>query len=130
MLMPPGLSLTPPALAPPAPWQMKAAAGSLHGIIDTVSAPHDLTTYIALLRTSGKYVVVGVPPEPYALPAGVLIFSEWKGGTAGVGWGGKGCLHVCCTTSGAPLDHICWLQCWSAGASTSARIAIFGCCIS
>lgn len=79
------VSPSPRPPSPPAPWQMKAAAGSLHGIIDTVSAPHDLTTYIALLRTSGKYVVVGVPPEPYALPAGALIFSEWNGRAVGGG---------------------------------------------
>lgn len=32
---------------------MKAAAGSLHGIIDTVSAKHDLGAYLALLKTNG-----------------------------------------------------------------------------
>ena len=44
--------------------EMKAAAGSLDGIIDTVSAMHDLQAYVSLLRASGKYVCVGAPPEP------------------------------------------------------------------
>ena len=56
---------------------MKAAAGSLHGVIDTVSAKHDLSYYMTLLRpANGKYVVVGVPPEPYELHASALIFSK------------------------------------------------------
>lgn len=42
-------------------------------IVDTVSAKHDLESYLALLKVDGKYVVVGVPPEPYQLNAGTLI---------------------------------------------------------
>ena len=56
---------------------MKAASGTLHGILDTVSAPHDLATYMSLLRINGKYVLVGIPPEPYQLPVGALVYSEW-----------------------------------------------------
>jgi len=32
-------------------------------IIDTVSAPHDLNAYLALLKRDGALVVVGIPPE-------------------------------------------------------------------
>lgn len=55
---------------------MKAAEGSLDYIIDTVSAKHDLAQYLALLKVDGKYVIVGVPPEPYTLGAGPLIFGR------------------------------------------------------
>lgn len=53
--------------------EMQAAAGSLDGIIDTVSAMHDLQAYVALLRASGKYVCVGAPPEPYQISAFALL---------------------------------------------------------
>jgi alcohol dehydrogenase (NADP+) len=33
-------------------------------ILDTVSAKHDLLTYLNLLRTDGTMVLLGVPPEP------------------------------------------------------------------
>ncbi|XP_006649655.2 probable cinnamyl alcohol dehydrogenase 9 [Oryza brachyantha] len=47
--------------------QMKAAAGTIDGIIDTVSAVHDLTPLIMLLRTHGKLVPVGSPGKPVQL---------------------------------------------------------------
>ncbi|KAL5217518.1 hypothetical protein ABZP36_018202 [Zizania latifolia] len=47
--------------------QMKAAAGTMDGIIDTVSAAHDLTPLIMLLRTHGKLVPVGSPGKPVQL---------------------------------------------------------------
>jgi cinnamyl-alcohol dehydrogenase len=53
--------------------EMQAAAGSLDGVIDTVSASHDLQAYVALLRASGKYVCVGAPPEPYQISAFALL---------------------------------------------------------
>ena len=56
--------------------EMEAAAGSLDGIIDTVSAMHDLQSYVALLRASGKYVCVGAPPEPYQLHAFALLMKR------------------------------------------------------
>ena len=52
---------------------MAAAASTLDGIIDTVSAQHDLAAYIALLEPSGKYVCVGAPPEPYQISAFALL---------------------------------------------------------
>jgi hypothetical protein len=32
-------------------------------VVDTVSAQHDL--HFGLLKTNGKYVCVGAPPQPY-----------------------------------------------------------------
>lgn len=43
--------------------QMKAATGSLDIIIDTVSAKHDVNSYLNLLRVDGFVVLVGLPPE-------------------------------------------------------------------
>ncbi|KAL6012666.1 hypothetical protein ACLOJK_003155 [Asimina triloba] len=53
--------------------QMKAAMGTMDGIIDTVSALHPLVPLISLLKTNGRLVLVGVPAEPLALPAFPLI---------------------------------------------------------
>jgi cinnamyl-alcohol dehydrogenase len=55
---------------------MAAAAGTLDGIIDTVSAKHDFNTYASLLGVDGKFVVVGIPPEPFSVPNGTLIFKR------------------------------------------------------
>ena len=44
--------------------QMAKYARSLHFIIDTVSAKHDVNTYLNLLRHDGAVVLVGLPPAP------------------------------------------------------------------
>ncbi|KAL4856222.1 putative cinnamyl alcohol dehydrogenase 2 [Chlorella vulgaris] len=51
---------------------MKAAAGTLHGIIDTVAAPHDMQPYLSLLRINGKLVLVGLPTEPFQVSSATL----------------------------------------------------------
>ncbi|CAJ2647329.1 unnamed protein product [Trifolium pratense] len=43
--------------------QMKAAMGTLDGIIDTVSADHPLLPLIGLLKSHGKLVMVGAPEK-------------------------------------------------------------------
>lgn len=48
---------------------MQAAAASLDLIIDTVSASHDLSPYIACLRRDGNLVLLGIPAEPHPSPA-------------------------------------------------------------
>lgn len=54
---------------------MKAQAGSLDLIIDTVAAGHDLDAFTALLRRDGTLVLVGVPEQPHPAPnVGGLIF--------------------------------------------------------
>ncbi|CAJ1931248.1 unnamed protein product [Sphenostylis stenocarpa] len=53
--------------------QMKAAKGTLDGIIDTVSAVHPLFPIIELLKSPGKVVLVGVPEKPLELPVFSLL---------------------------------------------------------
>lgn len=60
-------------------------ANKLDFIIDTVSAKHDLQPYFAYLKTNASYCVVGVPPEPYAVHAGDLIFKRIKFGGSLIG---------------------------------------------
>ncbi|PNH06839.1 putative mannitol dehydrogenase [Tetrabaena socialis] len=55
------------------PDALTVAANSLHGIIDTVSAKHDLGALIGLLRVDGKLVLVGVPEVPLELASWALI---------------------------------------------------------
>ncbi|GIL48079.1 hypothetical protein Vafri_4780 [Volvox africanus] len=55
---------------------MTAAAGSLDGIIDTVSAKHDLGALVSLVKVDGKVVLVGVPDVPLDLPTAALIFKR------------------------------------------------------
>ena len=49
--------------------QMAKYARSLHFIIDTVSAKHDVNTYLNLLRHDGAVVLVGLPPAPLEIGA-------------------------------------------------------------
>jgi alcohol dehydrogenase (NADP+) len=52
---------------------MKARAGSLDFIINTVSAPHELGPFLSLLRRNGTMTLVGVPEKPPVVHAGMLI---------------------------------------------------------
>ena len=52
---------------------MTAAAFSLDGIVDTVSAKHDLNAYLALLGAEGTLVLVGAPAEPLSVGAFSLL---------------------------------------------------------
>ena len=51
------------------PAEMAAVAGSLDLIIDTVSVPHDLDSYLGLLAYDGALVLVGIPAEPHPSPS-------------------------------------------------------------
>ncbi len=42
---------------------MQEHAESLDGIIDTVSAQHDIAAELGLLKIDGKLIFVGVPPK-------------------------------------------------------------------
>ncbi|MEP6834022.1 MAG: NAD(P)-dependent alcohol dehydrogenase [Gemmatimonas sp.] len=55
------------------PDAMKKAAGTLHVIIDTVSAKHDLNPEIGLLKRDGTLVLLGGSPEPHP-PTAVFPF--------------------------------------------------------
>lgn len=58
------------------PEGLKPLAGTFDLILDTVSADHDVNTYMALLKVRGTMVVVGVPSTPYAVPAMSLIAGD------------------------------------------------------
>lgn len=53
--------------------QMKASRNYFDVILDTVSAQHDIASYLNLLRLDGTMILVGVPPEPSAIPSMNLI---------------------------------------------------------
>lgn len=55
---------------------MAARAGSLDFILDTVSAPHDVSAMLNLVKRDGSYVLVGVPPEPMAIHATSVILTR------------------------------------------------------
>ncbi|KAL6507666.1 Geraniol dehydrogenase 1 [Orobanche gracilis] len=68
------------------PKQMQAAAGTLDGIIDTVSAVHPTLPLLSLLKPHGKLILVGVPDKPLELPVFPLIMG--RKGVFGSGIGG------------------------------------------
>jgi len=55
---------------------MKELANSFDFIIDTVSDVHDYNEYLALLKTNGVMVLLGVPPSQIPVGAGALIFGR------------------------------------------------------
>ena len=54
--------------------KVQKVAGQFHFIIDTVSAPHDYTMYIAMLKTKGTLICVGLPPTPAQLAMFNIVF--------------------------------------------------------
>jgi uncharacterized zinc-type alcohol dehydrogenase-like protein len=55
---------------------MKKQAGSFDFILDAVSAPHDLSAYLSLLRRDGTLTIVGAPEKPHAVSAFGLLFGR------------------------------------------------------
>ncbi|GBG30019.1 Cinnamyl alcohol dehydrogenase 2 [Hondaea fermentalgiana] len=55
---------------------MKSAAGSIDFILDTISAKHDLTSYLRLLKYDGKLIMVGLSPEPLDLSVFSIIMGR------------------------------------------------------
>jgi uncharacterized zinc-type alcohol dehydrogenase-like protein len=55
------------------PAQLKSVRGTFDFILNTVSAPLDLNTYVGLLKRDGTMVLLGVPPEAPTLHAFALI---------------------------------------------------------
>lgn len=51
------------------PEQMNSYRGTQDFIIDTVSAKHDVNTYLGMLKIEGTLVLVGLPPEPLEVGA-------------------------------------------------------------
>ncbi|KAK9836284.1 hypothetical protein WJX81_001895 [Elliptochloris bilobata] len=56
--------------------QMAKAVRTLDGIIDTVSAKHDISQLLPLLDVDGTLVLLGVPPEPHTFHTGSVLFSR------------------------------------------------------
>lgn len=54
--------------------QVKAVQGYFDFILNTLAADHDYNFYLAMLKTRGTMVVVGLPPTPAQIPAMNLIF--------------------------------------------------------
>ncbi|XP_062194274.1 probable cinnamyl alcohol dehydrogenase 8D [Phragmites australis] len=67
------------------PEQMKAAAGTMDGIIDTVSAGHPIVPLLGLLKPMGQMVIVGAPSKPLELPAYTIITGGKRVAGNGVG---------------------------------------------
>ncbi|XP_047954650.1 8-hydroxygeraniol dehydrogenase-like [Salvia hispanica] len=65
--------------------QMNAAAGTLDGIIDTVSATHPLLPLLGLLKPHGRLITVGAPEKPLELPVFPLIFGRKSISGSGIG---------------------------------------------
>jgi len=53
--------------------QVAACKGSLNLIIDTISASHEATFYLPLLKTGGTFHVVGVPSTPFTVPPFTIL---------------------------------------------------------
>ena len=56
----------------------KRLAGHFDFIVDTVSAPHDYSAYLALLKVDGCMILLGVPDRPSPVAAGALIMKRRK----------------------------------------------------
>jgi uncharacterized zinc-type alcohol dehydrogenase-like protein len=56
--------------------EMKQQAGKLDFIIDTVSAPHNVASYLATLKIDGTLCMVGASPDPHQVPSSALIFGR------------------------------------------------------
>jgi uncharacterized zinc-type alcohol dehydrogenase-like protein len=53
--------------------EMEKHAGTFDFILDTVSAQHDINSYLALLARDGNLTLVGAPPQPLDVAAFSLI---------------------------------------------------------
>ena len=58
------------------PKQMESAAGKFDFILDTVSAKHDITAYLNLLRRDGTLTQVGLPSEPVDISLFPLVLKR------------------------------------------------------
>jgi uncharacterized zinc-type alcohol dehydrogenase-like protein len=56
--------------------QMKAHRNSFNFILNTVAAPHDLDSFLVLLKRDGAMTLVGVPAEPHPSPSVAKLISK------------------------------------------------------
>lgn len=94
--------------------QMEALTGTLDGILDTVSAKHDLALYLATLKVNGVIVMLGVPDEPLDLPLFNIIMRRLRIGGSPIG-GIKetqemldfcGKHNITCEIEKIPMDYV------------------------
>ena len=55
---------------------MTALTGKFDFILDTVSAPHPISTYLGLLKPDGTLVLVGASPKPLEVETFALIMGR------------------------------------------------------
>ncbi len=67
------------------PESMKPLAGTFDFILDTVSAAHDLNSYLRLLAYNGAMVIVGAPEKPSEVAAFSLIPNNRTLAGSGIG---------------------------------------------
>src|SRR5207249_9813574 len=63
------------------PGALDPLAGKFDLIVDTISAPHDLDKHLALLRSFGTMVLLGLPPDatsPASIKARSLVFRHTR----------------------------------------------------
>lgn len=65
--------------------QVATARASFDFIVDTVSAPHDINMYLAMLKTRGTHISLGAPTEPYQVPAFSLMAGAKSIAGSGIG---------------------------------------------
>ena len=56
--------------------QVKSVANTFDFILDTLSASHDYSMYVGMLKVDGTLICVGLPPEPITVPAFNLVFAR------------------------------------------------------
>lgn len=56
--------------------EMQKHAGSFHFILDAVSADHDLSAYLSLLKRDGTLTLVGAPQKPIPVTAFTLLMGR------------------------------------------------------
>lgn len=56
--------------------EMKQHMGTFDFILDTISADHDMNTYLSLLKHDGTLTIVGAPEKPMSISAFSLIFGR------------------------------------------------------
>ena len=55
---------------------MQPHLNSFDFILDTVSAPHDVNAYLALLKPEKTFCMLGISPEPHRIDGGSLVFGQ------------------------------------------------------
>jgi uncharacterized zinc-type alcohol dehydrogenase-like protein len=64
---------------------MQKEGGSFDFIIDTVSAPHDVTPYLVALKLDGIFCMVGLPDKPLQVPVFNLLAGRKSMTGSGIG---------------------------------------------